>query len=52
MQIDKYSNTTDLDNMMDRKEQLLMSTGFLDHNIDKAMDALTDLIATPNFDEP
>lgn len=29
-----------------------MSIGFLDRNIDKAFECLTEIIATPNFDEP
>ena len=31
---------------------MLISTGFLDRNIDQAFECLSDLIAMPNFDEP
>lgn len=31
---------------------MLISTGFLDRNIDQAFECLTELLATPNFDEP
>lgn len=31
---------------------MLISTGFLDRNIDYAFECLTELLATPNFDEP
>jgi Zn-dependent M16 (insulinase) family peptidase len=31
---------------------LLISTGFLDRNIDQAFECLSELLATPNFDEP
>jgi Zn-dependent M16 (insulinase) family peptidase len=30
----------------------LIQTGFLDRNIDQAFECLTELLATPNFDEP
>lgn len=50
--IDKYSKSTDMNDLMDRNENILLSTGFLDQNIDKAFDSLAELLATPNFDEP
>lgn len=50
--IDKYSDAGDHEDLMDRKEQLLVSTGFLDRNIDKAFECLQEILATPNFDEP
>jgi len=31
---------------------LLISTGFLDRNIDPAFECITELLSTPNFDEP
>lgn len=31
---------------------MLISTGFLDRNTDQAFECLTELLATPNFDEP
>jgi Zn-dependent M16 (insulinase) family peptidase len=31
---------------------MLISTGFLDRNIDKAFECLQEILATPNFDEP
>ena len=49
--IDKFSDTIDHSDLLDRKEQLLVSTGFLDHNIDKAFECLREILATPNFDE-
>ena len=50
--MDRFSNTSDYKNIMDRHENLFVSIGFLDRNIDKAFDCLNELIATPNFDEP
>jgi Zn-dependent M16 (insulinase) family peptidase len=50
--IDTYNNSADHDDIYQRNEQLLISTGFLDRNIDKAFECLTELLATPNFDEP
>lgn len=52
VEIDRYSNTLDHTDIYDRSEQMLFSTGFLDHNIDKAFECLSELLATPNFDEP
>ena len=52
MQIDKYCDSADHDELHNRKEQLILSTGFLDRNIDQALDLMTDLLSTPNFDEP
>jgi Zn-dependent M16 (insulinase) family peptidase len=34
VQIDKYSNSKDHEDLHDRHESLLISTGFLDRNID------------------
>ena len=31
---------------------MLISTGFLDRNIDSAFECITELLSTPNFDEP
>lgn len=50
--IDKYAYTLDHTDILDRKEQLLIQTGFLDRNIDEAFECLTEILATPNFDEP
>ena len=50
--IDRYTNSEDHEDLMDRKEQILVSTGFLDRNIDKAFECLSEILATPNFDEP
>lgn len=30
----------------------MISTGFLDRNIDQAFECLAELLSTPNFDEP
>ena len=38
--LDKYSNVADHEELLDRKEQLLVSTGFLDRNIDSAFECL------------
>lgn len=51
VQLDTYSNSKDHENIHDRNEQMLISTGFLDRNIDSAFEVLTELLATPNFDE-
>ena len=51
VQIDKYSDAQDFEDITDRKEQLLISIGFLDGNIDKAFECLTEILATPNFDD-
>lgn len=37
---------------MDRKENLYVSLGFLDRNIDKAFECLQEILSTPNFDDP
>ena len=50
--MDKYSDALDHEDLLDRKEQVLVSTGFLDRNIDEAFSCLTEILATPNFDEP
>lgn len=52
VQIDTYSDASDFEDIFARKENLLISSGFLDRNIDKAFECLTELLATPNFDEP
>ena len=50
--IDTYNDSADHEDIYHREEQLLISTGFLDRNIDKAFECLTELLSTPNFDEP
>jgi len=52
VQVDRYSNTEDFKDIWDRHENLFVSIGFLDRYIDKAFECLTEIIATPNFDEP
>ena len=48
--IDKFAkNPTDI---LDRNENIFVSVGFLDRNIDKAFECLGEILATPNFDEP
>ena len=49
VKVDKYSDST---NILDRSENLFVSIGFLDRNLDKAFDCLAEILATPNFDEP
>ena len=49
--IDKYSYSEDHTDIFDRNEQILLQTGFLDRNIDEAFDCLSEILATPNFDE-
>jgi Zn-dependent M16 (insulinase) family peptidase len=50
VRLDKYStSTTDI---LDRHENLFISLGFLERNTDKAFDCLSEILATPNFDEP
>jgi len=49
--IDRFSDTPDHEDLLDRKEQMLISTGFLDRNIDKAFECLQEILATPNFDD-
>lgn len=49
--LDKYSFTLDHNDILDRNEQILIQTGFLDRNIDEAFECLAEIIATPNFDE-
>lgn len=50
VKVDKYStHPTDI---LDRQENLFVSIGFLDRNTDKAFECLSEIIATPNFDEP
>ena len=50
--VDRYSAAEDYTDILDRNEQLLVSTGFLDRNTDQAFDCLKEILATPNFDEP
>jgi Zn-dependent M16 (insulinase) family peptidase len=52
VQVDRYSNTKDYKDILDRHENLFVSIGFLDRYTDKAFECLTEIIATPNFDEP
>ena len=52
MQVDRYTKTPNYQDIYDRNENLFVSIGFLDRNIDKAFECLTEIIATPNFDEP
>jgi len=47
--IDKFSKTSDI---LDRNENLFVSLGFLDRNMDRAFECLSEILATPNFDEP
>lgn len=49
--LDKYSFTPDHNDILDRNEQILIQTGFLDRNINEAFECLAEIIATPNFDE-
>jgi Zn-dependent M16 (insulinase) family peptidase len=46
--IDKFSHSDDI---FDRNDQFLIETSFLDRNIDDAFDCLSEILATPNFDE-
>ena len=50
--VDKFSNTEDHLDLLDRHEQIMVSTGFLDRNTEKAFECLSEILATPNFDEP
>ena len=50
--VDKYSSTVDHMDLLDRHEQIMVSTGFLDRNTEKAFECLSEILATPNFDEP
>ena len=38
--IDRYSNSADHEDLLDRSESMLVSTGFLDRNIDSAFECL------------
>jgi len=49
VRVDKFSNASDI---LDRNENLFVSIGFLDRNVDKAFECLSEILATPNFDEP
>ena len=49
LSLDKYSHSDDLNNV---DEQMVFAIGFLDRNIDEAFDCLTQILTTPNFDEP
>lgn len=50
VRVDKYAN--DPSNILDRNENLFVSVGFLDRNMDRAFEFLSEILATPNFDEP
>lgn len=52
VQLDTFNNSDDHEDILNRNEQMLISTGFLDRNIDQAFEVLTELLSTPNFDEP
>lgn len=52
VRIDKFSKTDGLTDILEKHENLIMSIGFLDRNVEKAFECLTEIIATPNFDEP
>jgi len=47
--MDKYSYA---EGIGEKEEQLLISTGFLDRNTTPAFACLSELLVTPNFDEP
>jgi Zn-dependent M16 (insulinase) family peptidase len=49
--IDKYSRSEVITDLMDRHENLLLATGFLDQNVNKAFECLQEIIATPDFDD-
>lgn len=49
--VDKFAFTQDFQDVQNRNEQILIQTGFLDRNIDEAFDCLSEILATPNFDE-
>ena len=49
--IDKFAYSEDYTDIYDRREQILLQTGFLDRNIDQAFECLNEILATPNFDE-
>ena len=52
VKLDRFSNTANHKDIMDRHEKLFVSIGFLDRNIDQAFNCLGEILATPNFDEP
>lgn len=49
--IDKFAYTEDHLDIFNRNEQVLLQTGFLDRNIDEAFVCLSEIMATPNFDD-
>ena len=51
VELDRFTATEDYLNVKERNEQLLVSTGFLDRNTEKAFDCLKEIIVTPNFAE-
>lgn len=50
--VDKFSNSPDHLDLFERQESILIQTGFLERNIDQALECLTEIFATPNFDSP
>ena len=52
VRLDKYSNTDGMTDIHERHENLLISIGFLERNTEKAFECLSEILATPNFDEP
>jgi Zn-dependent M16 (insulinase) family peptidase len=50
--LSSIGNTDGLSDIYERHENLLLSIGFLDRNVEKAFECLNEVIATPNFDEP
>ena len=50
--IDRYCDAEDHEDIHAREESLLLSTGFLDRNTDRAFTCLAEILGSPNFDEP
>ena len=50
--IDKYSRSEIITDLNDKSENFILSTGFLDQNVNKAFECLQEIIATPDFDDP
>ena len=42
----------DNDDINDNQEYMTIGVGFLDRNMDKAFECLSELLATPNFNDP
>merc|ERR1719183_616338 len=49
LSVESYARNEEIN---ENQEYMLFSMGFLDRNIDEAFECLTQILATPNFNDP